>query len=99
MTHYFVFHSSGEKQREKEKDKERHGSTGSTNSNKSLMNGNGNPKNDIKPEKTWVHDIFEGTLTNETRCLCCETVSKLTHTNPLCFFSTVTNGLDTAISN
>lgn len=26
------------------------------------------------PEPTWVHDIFEGTLTNETRCLCCETV-------------------------
>jgi ubiquitin carboxyl-terminal hydrolase 12/46 len=24
--------------------------------------------------KTWVHDIFEGTLTNETKCLCCETV-------------------------
>ena len=23
---------------------------------------------------TWVHDIFQGTLTNETRCLCCETV-------------------------
>eukprot|EP01135_Chromosphaera_perkinsii_P011922 Nk52_evm39s2531 gene=Nk52_evmTU39s2531 len=24
---------------------------------------------------TWVHDIFEGTLTNETTCLTCETVS------------------------
>lgn len=25
-------------------------------------------------EKTWVQDIFQGTLTNETRCLVCETV-------------------------
>jgi hypothetical protein len=22
-----------------------------------------------------VHEVFEGTLTNETKCLCCETVS------------------------
>ncbi|KAK2164277.1 hypothetical protein NP493_1423g01026 [Ridgeia piscesae] len=29
----------------------------------------------VKPEPTWVHDIFQGTLTNETRCLNCETVS------------------------
>ncbi|XP_076362539.1 ubiquitin-specific protease 12/46 isoform X2 [Tachypleus tridentatus] len=28
-----------------------------------------------KSEPTWVHDIFQGTLTNETRCLNCETVS------------------------
>lgn len=27
-----------------------------------------------KVEPTWVHDIFQGTLTNETRCLNCETV-------------------------
>lgn len=27
-----------------------------------------------KTESTWVHDIFQGTLTNETRCLNCETV-------------------------
>ena len=26
-------------------------------------------------EPTWVHEIFQGTLTNETRCLNCETVS------------------------
>ncbi|SGY50879.1 BQ5605_C001g00934 [Microbotryum silenes-dioicae] len=25
--------------------------------------------------KTWVHRLFEGILTNETRCLCCETVT------------------------
>ena len=23
---------------------------------------------------TWIHSIFQGTLVNETRCLCCETV-------------------------
>ena len=28
-----------------------------------------------KSEPTWVHEIFQGTLTNETRCLNCETVS------------------------
>ncbi|OQR69801.1 ubiquitin carboxyl-terminal hydrolase 12-like [Tropilaelaps mercedesae] len=26
-------------------------------------------------EPSWVHDIFQGTLVNETRCLTCETVS------------------------
>lgn len=25
--------------------------------------------------KTWIHDIFQGTLTNETRCLNCESLS------------------------
>ncbi|PIK52303.1 putative ubiquitin carboxyl-terminal hydrolase 12 [Apostichopus japonicus] len=41
-----------------------------------LPNGkyNGN-NNETKTEPTWVHDIFQGTLTNETRCLCCEGVS------------------------
>ena len=28
-----------------------------------------------KPDPTWVHEIFQGTLTNETRCLNCESVS------------------------
>ncbi|XP_018588769.1 ubiquitin carboxyl-terminal hydrolase 12 [Scleropages formosus] len=27
------------------------------------------------PQQTWVHEIFQGTLTNETRCLNCEAVS------------------------
>mmetsp|Transcript_7748 Transcript_7748/g.14597 ORF Transcript_7748/g.14597 Transcript_7748/m.14597 type:complete len:353 (-) Transcript_7748:250-1308(-) len=27
------------------------------------------------PAKTWVHDVFQGTLTNDTKCLCCETVT------------------------
>ncbi|XP_020774514.1 ubiquitin carboxyl-terminal hydrolase 46 [Boleophthalmus pectinirostris] len=33
------------------------------------------PDSENKTEPTWVHDIFQGTLTNETRCLNCETVS------------------------
>ncbi|XP_063233262.1 ubiquitin carboxyl-terminal hydrolase 46 isoform X4 [Bacillus rossius redtenbacheri] len=28
-----------------------------------------------RPEPTWVHEIFQGILTSETRCLNCETVS------------------------
>jgi ubiquitin carboxyl-terminal hydrolase 12/46 len=27
--------------------------------------------------KTWIHDIFEMLVTNETKCLCCETVSTI----------------------
>ncbi|XP_058974881.1 ubiquitin carboxyl-terminal hydrolase 46-like [Musca domestica] len=34
--------------------------------------GGGSPANS---EPTWVHEIFQGTLTSETRCLNCETVS------------------------
>ncbi|ERE76442.1 ubiquitin carboxyl-terminal hydrolase 12-like protein [Cricetulus griseus] len=29
--------------------------------------------NNSTPDPTWVHEIFQGTLTNETRCLTCET--------------------------
>lgn len=44
--------------------------------NGKLKNGNMNePAESNKPELTWVHEIFQGTLTNETRCLNCETVS------------------------
>jgi ubiquitin carboxyl-terminal hydrolase 12/46 len=28
-----------------------------------------------KQDLTWIQEIFQGTLTNETRCLNCETVS------------------------
>lgn len=28
-----------------------------------------------QPEPTWVHEIFQGIMTSETRCLNCETVS------------------------
>lgn len=47
-------------------------------SEKAVANGsvngsaNGNHK---EPIVTWVHKIFQGTLTNETRCLRCETIT------------------------
>ncbi|XP_044105425.1 ubiquitin carboxyl-terminal hydrolase 12-like isoform X5 [Neovison vison] len=41
-----------------------------------LPNGNmNNENNNSTPDPTWVHEIFQGTLTNETRCLICETIS------------------------
>ncbi|ETE57201.1 Ubiquitin carboxyl-terminal hydrolase 46, partial [Ophiophagus hannah] len=44
--------------------------------NGKLKNGNMNEaEENHKQELTWVHEIFQGTLTNETRCLNCETVS------------------------
>ena len=44
------------------------------NSKTAVTQGQDNPN--TKPDPTWVHEIFQGTLTNETRCLNCETVSK-----------------------
>ncbi|KAM4794682.1 ubiquitin carboxyl-terminal hydrolase 12 isoform 2-T2 [Rhinophrynus dorsalis] len=41
-----------------------------------IPNGNiDNENNNSAPDPTWVHEIFQGTLTNETRCLTCETIS------------------------
>ncbi|KAI8802786.1 hypothetical protein BJ742DRAFT_532129 [Cladochytrium replicatum] len=33
------------------------------------------PKSSGPPPATWIHSLFEGTLTNETKCLTCETVT------------------------
>ena len=44
------------------------------NSKAAVTQGQDNPN--TKPDPTWVHEIFQGTLTNETRCLNCETVSE-----------------------
>ncbi|RMX40288.1 hypothetical protein pdam_00008676 [Pocillopora damicornis] len=60
----------------KEKDKDKHSSTSSVSSKSSVSSAgttNGGSQQNNKTEPTWVHDIFEGILTNETRCLCCET--------------------------
>ncbi|XP_026123826.1 ubiquitin carboxyl-terminal hydrolase 12-like [Carassius auratus] len=35
----------------------------------------GEAETEEKTQQTWVHEIFQGTLTNETRCLNCEAVS------------------------
>lgn len=37
--------------------------------------GGGPGEEGEKTQQTWVHEIFQGTLTNETRCLNCEAVS------------------------
>ncbi|EPE06785.1 ubiquitin carboxyl-terminal hydrolase 13 [Ophiostoma piceae UAMH 11346] len=37
---------------------------------------NGNNKGSSTPGSGWVHDIFEGVLTSETRCLTCESSSQ-----------------------
>ena len=37
-------------------------------------NGSGESQQS-KQEPTWVEELFQGTFTNETRCLNCETVS------------------------
>ena len=38
------------------------------------INGTNKPANGL--DTTWVHDLFEGTLTSETRCLTCENTSQ-----------------------
>lgn len=42
---------------------------------KSANGKNGASDTGTPPEPTWVHEIFQGILTSETRCLNCETVS------------------------
>ena len=57
---------------------ERQGSISSTASSRSTGTCNSSAAGSTVPPKhdeTWIHEIFEGTLTNETRCLSCETVS------------------------
>lgn len=69
-------------EKQKEQERERMGSASSVNSKQSSASSGystgtsqststGQPK----PEPSWVHNIFEGILTNETKCLSCETVS------------------------
>jgi len=69
-----------EKQKAGERERDRLGSTNSVSSKSSAnseysttSSAHNQPK--PLPERTWIHDIFEGTLTNETKCLCCETIS------------------------
>ena len=45
------------------------------NNNKALPNGGGDHLASSKKSR-WVHELFEGTLTSETRCLTCEKVSQ-----------------------
>ncbi|CAL9100521.1 unnamed protein product [Musa textilis] len=53
-------------------------SSSSSSSSEKVANGPSNPPvNGVRkdPFVTWVHDSFQGILTNETRCLRCETVT------------------------
>lgn len=57
---------------------ERHQNNSSkSNSKGSNVNNSNNASGDssLPSEPTWVHEIFQGILTSETRCLNCETVS------------------------
>jgi len=70
------------RQREREKEKEKHlqqhgpGQNGlrpATFGNGAILSGD-----DDQPEeepRTWVHDIFQGYLVNQMKCLCCENVT------------------------
>lgn len=51
--------------------------TGSTpvNGQQTGNGSNSGTSDEPPPEPTWVHEIFQGILTSETRCLNCETVS------------------------
>lgn len=53
-----------------------HSTTNKSNSKGSNTNMVNNGSGDsTSSEPTWVHEIFQGILTSETRCLNCETVS------------------------
>lgn len=54
--------------------KEHNNSNANLNHNAST-NSNGKSAENPNTEPTWVHEIFQGILTSETRCLNCETVS------------------------
>lgn len=52
------------------------GSTaGVTITDNGTITNNNNSSNTATTEPTWVHEIFQGVLTSETRCLNCETIS------------------------
>lgn len=59
---------------------------------KLVQNGGGGNRGEEhrkETQQTWVHEIFQGTLTNETRCLNCEAVSQafLDHNTAAVYFS------------
>lgn len=47
--------------------------SGSSQGNDTETSTNGN-LTASKPKPTWVHQLFEGVFSNETKCLSCETV-------------------------
>ena len=60
-----------------EAEKAMNGSTVPADFEKALASAMPGIKNGVRAHDTgWVHDLFEGTLTSETRCLTCENVSQ-----------------------
>jgi hypothetical protein len=51
-------------------------SMGSANSIMNMANGCATAKTTANPDDTWIHELFQGTLVNETKCLNCETVGR-----------------------
>ena len=50
-------------------------SSGRTNTNNNLHSDSiGTSENSSPSELTWIHELFQGILVNETKCLNCETV-------------------------
>ncbi|EGD82442.1 ubiquitin carboxyl-terminal hydrolase 12 [Salpingoeca rosetta] len=49
-------------------------STISSGTTRSAVSATSSSSSSSQENKTWVHDIFEGVLSSETRCLSCETV-------------------------
>ena len=73
---------------------------GSLNTGTSGSNGSITPNTNNEP--TWVHEIFQGILTSETRCLNCETVFNIQivlFIVMLCFSQLISSSFSQKVSN
>uniref|UniRef100_A0AAY5ENP6 ubiquitinyl hydrolase 1 n=1 Tax=Electrophorus electricus TaxID=8005 RepID=A0AAY5ENP6_ELEEL len=62
-------------QEEKSQERQQNGKLVQNGGGGGSVSSTGEAEHDEKTQQTWVHEIFQGTLTNETRCLNCEAVS------------------------
>lgn len=62
---YFLFNEISEVLEKSEKEK----------NGASQHGGSTQPGGKQPPPKTWVHELFQGTMVNEMRCMQCETVT------------------------
>lgn len=76
---FFPFLKFGRKKRQKSKVSRMMSDAGEENcvTGNGHLSCGGSTKGGGDDVTTWVHEIFQGTLTNETRCLTCETVSNI----------------------
>ena len=69
---YFLFNEISEVLEKSEKDK----SAAATKLNGAAsLNGSAGSDGQPQAPKTWVHELFQGTMVNEMRCMQCETVT------------------------